>query len=313
MATRPEDRYASCRALAEDIERWLADESVSAYPEPWTRTLIRWLTRHRTGETSMAAALLVGLVGLGAVAAVQTKARADFALKNRELTIANSALDRQRRRAEANEAEAIAAVKKFRDAVTENPELKNNPALERLRKTLLKQPLAFFRSLRQRLQADRDTRPRALAELAEVIHAYAHLTDKIGDTKDSLKAHEDSLAIWLGLTRDDPDNAEYQDRLGTILKCQGNFLSTTGRQSEALAVIEQARAIFERLVWDNPTVTDFQSHLAKSHDDTGVLLRATGKPSEALTAYEQARAIFERLARDNPSDTGFQTDLATSH
>ena len=39
MATKPADRYAGGRALAEDVERWMADEPVTAYPEPWTRTL----------------------------------------------------------------------------------------------------------------------------------------------------------------------------------------------------------------------------------------------------------------------------------
>jgi serine/threonine protein kinase len=34
MAVRPEGRYASPRTLAEDLERWLADEPVSAYREP---------------------------------------------------------------------------------------------------------------------------------------------------------------------------------------------------------------------------------------------------------------------------------------
>src|SRR5262249_24387970 len=154
------------------------------YREPWTRTLIRWLTRHRTGVTATAAALLAGLVGLGAVAAVQTKARNDLDRKNGELTAANAALELSTRRAEANEAEAIEAVKGFRDAVTGNAELKNTPALEGLRKALLKEPLAFFGGLRQRLQADRSTRPEALARLAEVIHDYAHLTDEIGDKRD---------------------------------------------------------------------------------------------------------------------------------
>jgi serine/threonine protein kinase len=37
MALRPEDRYGSCRALAEEIERWMADEPVSAWREPITR------------------------------------------------------------------------------------------------------------------------------------------------------------------------------------------------------------------------------------------------------------------------------------
>jgi serine/threonine-protein kinase len=64
MAFKPEDRYASCRALAEDVERWMADEPVAAWSEPWTRTMTRWLTRHRTGVTGAAAAVLAGVVGL---------------------------------------------------------------------------------------------------------------------------------------------------------------------------------------------------------------------------------------------------------
>ena len=47
-------------ALADDVERWMADEPVSAWPEPWTRRLLRWLTRHRTGVTGAAAAVLAG-------------------------------------------------------------------------------------------------------------------------------------------------------------------------------------------------------------------------------------------------------------
>jgi serine/threonine protein kinase len=34
MATKPADRYATCRGLSEDIERWMADEAVSAWAEP---------------------------------------------------------------------------------------------------------------------------------------------------------------------------------------------------------------------------------------------------------------------------------------
>ena len=33
MALAPEDRYATPRALADDVERWLADEPVAAYSE----------------------------------------------------------------------------------------------------------------------------------------------------------------------------------------------------------------------------------------------------------------------------------------
>src|SRR5262249_28125831 len=36
MAAQPGRRYSSALALAEDLERWLADEPVSAWREPWT-------------------------------------------------------------------------------------------------------------------------------------------------------------------------------------------------------------------------------------------------------------------------------------
>jgi WD40 repeat protein/serine/threonine protein kinase len=67
MALRPEDRYPTPRALAEDIEHWLADEPVSAFREPWLHRLARWSRRHRTWAQAGAAALaLVAIVSFGA-------------------------------------------------------------------------------------------------------------------------------------------------------------------------------------------------------------------------------------------------------
>jgi len=48
MSLRPEDRYTSPRALADDVEHWRADEPVTAYREPLGTYLRRWVRRHRT-------------------------------------------------------------------------------------------------------------------------------------------------------------------------------------------------------------------------------------------------------------------------
>jgi serine/threonine protein kinase len=106
MAQRSQDRHASCRALADDIERWMADEPVEAWREPWTRALVRWLTRHRTGVTAAAAAVLVGVVGLVAVLAVQTSANRLLEAKNNDLRLSNTELHKQRLRALMAEGEA---------------------------------------------------------------------------------------------------------------------------------------------------------------------------------------------------------------
>jgi serine/threonine protein kinase len=66
----PEARYASARALSDDMERWLGDEPVRAHAEGWIERAFRWTRTHRTLATSLfvgylvaTAAVVVGLVG----------------------------------------------------------------------------------------------------------------------------------------------------------------------------------------------------------------------------------------------------------
>jgi hypothetical protein len=81
LALQPEQRYATALALAADVERWLADEPVSAWREPWAVRGWRWLGKHRTLVTSAAAVvvavvgLTVGLVLLAVVAEGEARAR----------------------------------------------------------------------------------------------------------------------------------------------------------------------------------------------------------------------------------------------
>src|SRR5262249_2325638 len=155
-------------------------------------------------------------------------------------------------------------VKRFRDAVADNPDLKNNPALESLRKTLLKEPLAFFGSLRASLEADGDTRPESLARLASVAHDYAHITDEIGDKEDSLRGHVESQAIWERLTRDHPQNTQFEAGLANVSICKGKVLSETGRLVEAKKSYEKAVAIYKKLTSADPSDAYLQKQLALS-------------------------------------------------
>jgi WD40 repeat protein/serine/threonine protein kinase len=65
MAYRPEDRYPSARALANDLEHWLADEPISVYREPLSTRLTRWGRRHRTLATGIGVLLITAVIGLG--------------------------------------------------------------------------------------------------------------------------------------------------------------------------------------------------------------------------------------------------------
>jgi tetratricopeptide (TPR) repeat protein len=313
MSTKPADRYESVRALATDLENYLAEEPVSAFVEPWTTRVRRWARKHRTLVSTVAASLVVALIGFGAVAAIQTKARNDLDAKNSELRDANAALEQQRLRAQDREAKAIEAVKRFGDTIANEPLLKNTRALENLRKKLLKEPLAFFRDLRGRLQADHDTRTGSLARLAAASSDLGALTYEIGDKQDALTAYQEALEIEQKLADANPTVTAFQKVLAESLNNIGNLLSETGRLADALKAHESALTIQQKLAKANPSVTEYQRGLAGSHNNIGNRLSATGKPADALKAYESALAIWQRLADGNPSVTEFQGDLAGSY
>ena len=58
-------RYATAAELAQEVRRWLADEPVKAYSEPWTRRAARWARRHRSSVAAAAALLITATVAMG--------------------------------------------------------------------------------------------------------------------------------------------------------------------------------------------------------------------------------------------------------
>ena len=65
MAVQPSARYASARALADDLERWLADEPVVAFREPLVARARRWGRKHRSWVSAAGALLLTAVAALG--------------------------------------------------------------------------------------------------------------------------------------------------------------------------------------------------------------------------------------------------------
>jgi serine/threonine protein kinase len=98
MALDPENRYGSARELADDIDRWMADEPISAFREPIAQRVGRWARRRRSMVSSVLAALMVATVALGLVLAVQSKANDELKQTNERANRINDALLKSIRR-----------------------------------------------------------------------------------------------------------------------------------------------------------------------------------------------------------------------
>jgi serine/threonine protein kinase/tetratricopeptide (TPR) repeat protein len=302
-------RYESANGLARDIRRHLDGDTVEACPPSASYKLRKFVRRHRWGLATVGsfAALLVAATAISISLAFWAN-RERVRAKNAE-----TSAKKQRTRAEDREQMAIDAVKRFRDVVATNPALKRTQELEQLRKTLLQEPLAFFRALRDRLQSDRDTRPESLARLGQASFDLGGLSKEIGDKQDALTALQESLAIRQKLADANPTETEFQRALASSHNNIGNLLSMSGRSVEALSSYEAARAILRKLANANPAVVEIQRELATCHRNIGLVLSQTGKPAEALKAYESGLAIQQELADAHTSVARFQRDLAASH
>ena len=64
LEKEPERRYRSARALAEDLDRFLANEPVMARPATWTYRLRKQIARHKIVASTVAVSLVVLLAGV---------------------------------------------------------------------------------------------------------------------------------------------------------------------------------------------------------------------------------------------------------
>jgi serine/threonine-protein kinase len=322
MATKPEDRYPSCRALADDIERWMADEPVTAWREPFARRARRWARRNRAAVASAAAAVLVALAGTGAVLAVQTQANRELKAANNELYIANSKVtEANTNLAAANRRElerfdlAMAAIKLFHGEVSEDL-LRKQRQFESLRTKLLRGAADFYGMLLVNLKGQSD--PISRAALGKAYDELGTLTGKIGDKSEALSVHLKALAVRRELAAEaaagpEPGRTEATLNVARSLIAVGLLREETGDAPGALASFEDARALAEGLdaaVRGEPAV---QAVLGTSHHRIGSVFQTIGKPALALAQTELARAIRQKLADANPTRNDYQKDLAASH
>ncbi len=316
MSVNPNDRYASALDLAQDVELWLSDEPVSAWREPPLVRAGRWVRKHRTLVATALATLSVAVVGLLAVAAVQTKSGRDLAAKNRELKESNAQLAESRDRAERRFDLAVGAIENFRSAVDGNLDVKNRPENANLRKTLLQTPLAFYQKMRDDLSENQDARPEGRAKLADAYFSLATIDREIGSQADALKAYDETVSLLDPLWHAAPPERKSQLRaqLARALHDRGRLqMDSQNLTGKALESLHQARDLREAAVHDKPDDVAMRVRLADTLDALALLENRKGNADEALATLRKSIAMLEDGRRTAPDDLRAGLRLAHAH
>jgi serine/threonine-protein kinase len=294
MATRPEDRYASPRLLAEDIERWMADEPVTAYTERPLERSARWFRLHRTWAYAAVATLIgICLAAIVAAALIESSRQRESAA---------------RREAELGFHMAQDAVDSYLVSVSENTLLKEQDSVDirNLRQELLASALTYY----QQFVNQRGQDPRLRDQLANAYFRLGQITREISSTQAAIESFRSAKSIWEQLAASEPRN---DDRQGRIAACQlgiGKLRERIGDLPGALRSLSQARAILEPIAARRPQEAAFQADLAECLTKIGVIRASLESTDEALESLRQAKAIRQQLLERSPGDLGCQRSLA---
>jgi tetratricopeptide (TPR) repeat protein len=339
MATRPEDRYATPRALADDVERWAADEPVSAWKEPLSRRARRWARRHRTAAAAAAAALLAGVIGLSAVSVVQ--ARSNVALKRANEAI-RTALDdaraareqtstalvqseESRKQAEAVGDFLVDALARPDPAVGgrgvkvvdvldqaaaglsrefRGPKVTEGALLDALGRSYY--GLGLYKEAEAMHRRARAVRESALGrshrETLRSATRHAGALWALGRTDEGEALLEATLE-WkrAALGPDDPDTLDSRAFLANSYALRGRVEEAIAAHREVLAVREAA------LGTDHPDTLKSRHGIANAYQTAGRL-------AEAIPLFEQALRRREAvLGADHPDTLWSRRDLATAY
>ena len=273
LALEPEARYASVRNLAHDVESWMADEPVSARRDPLAERVRRWMRRNRT---AVATAVVAGIVGLGAVAAVQVRYNVMLIHANSKLTDANDATNRalaetqtEKKKAEQAlaESEAVSSflVEAFRspDPSQDGLQIKVADLLDRA--------------------SERLNQGFAGPEVTK-----GSLLNALGNTYSGLGLHDRAVSLHTkaAAVRESVLGPDHLDTLKSRSSLAGAYREA-GRLSEA---IDLQRATLKRL----------ESKLGPDHPDTlisrhnlAVAYHSAGRLSEAIALFEATLKLRE--------------------
>jgi tetratricopeptide (TPR) repeat protein len=335
LARDPSDRYASARAVAEDLQRYLDGEVVEAYAAGIAYRLTRFALRHRAWVTVgvvVAALLVVAAVAVAvfAVRADAARQRAELRQGQAEELIRFMVVDLQEElepgsRLAVLEDIAGAALDYFaavpEEELSEEELLRRSRTLYQLGQLRIRQgnlrgaadPMGQSLALTRRLAALDPSDSERLFELGQSWFWVGFVAWEQGDLAATRGPWQEYLEISRRVVERDPANLDWQLELSYAHSNLGSLAEAEGQLETALEQFGSALAINRGLVDADPTNRSWRLELAACHNTLAVTLEALGALAEAREHFLAELGLLTALAADDPTDLRVRDRLATSH
>lgn len=283
MAKAPGERYATSRELADDVERFLADEPVMAMPETAFHRASRWARRNRSVVGYATASLFVVTL-VSVIAAISNNRLRQEAQKQEKI-----AIDQRIKAIQlAEENEKIA---KSNLELAEREKEKTDEATKLAKE---KEALADDKT---RLAADERNQRMTAETLSEFLTGLFYTADPIGMNADFFipKANSERLTasdiLNRGADKIKGDQSLAQSPLAKaqILHAIGDVNRQLGRFTESEPMLKEALEIRQRELGDKHPLTALSLHAL------GQYYHERGDFDRAKSLYQQAIAIRETL------------------
>jgi serine/threonine protein kinase len=296
MARLPSERYPSAKALADDIEHWLADEPIEAYQETRRELFNRWVRKHQARTQAIGLAVIaIAVVSIVAALLIDQSRRSE-ATARANLKIANDAEVLAKH-------EAIRRTRQTRDAIDNSlsgmsDALETFPGMQDTRRRLLEQAATDYAKLAQEKSLD----PELQAEAARNLVRLGDVRIKLNNMALATAEYQKAAEIFQLLSLQHPDAPEYLFELARIYIQQGVALAIQDQYSSADSQFREAAVLLTPLVHEHPDQLEYQDGLATALIGSGRAKNASGDPTGAEELLNSGLKIFAQLRREYPDN-----------
>jgi serine/threonine-protein kinase len=282
MALKPGDRYPTALALAAEVERWLADEPVTAWREPARVRARRWMKRHRVLVSGAAAFLLTAVAGLSVGAGLLWHEQQRTAAEKRHA-------EQEWARAEDNLTTARTLALNLLN--TAETQLSTLPRMESVRREMTDTALRTFQQFLQQRPDDPELRERT----AQIYRYSANVHRLLNDLGGAMQSFDASIQLLEALVAQVPEALVYRDRLAETWRDYSQLSVKAGRLGDAAVQVRRSLELAESLRAGNPDRPDYQRTVATALLNLAGIEYSLGQFANSAESGRRAAEHFREL------------------